>query len=210
MQHIVAVFERYREVNGLIPDVRRIDVLMIGILRNKAHVRNFVGIDRDRDRPHMRIFKRQIACFVRRRQIERRRAVIGLGDVLGELGVVDLHRVDGHLETLDSGVLVIIIAHDLVKDCVRSRVGLCGNFGTEARGAFQTVLHLAVLGVDTARSDKLLRLTRIGQGFCCGRGDLVIGNGGLVDGQRLCAAGHRIAVLGGSEVNAIFSDRVTR
>ena len=130
-------------------------------------------------------------------------------DLFRERRIHEIQRLrsDGHGQSIRSiAVLIVVISQDLIIDLVCTCIGFCGDLGAEAAGAArQTVHHRAVLCVQHARRDKLLRLAVIGQGIDYRRGDRVGRDAGFGDGQRLVSARYRVAVLGSGKVNVVLS-----
>ena len=91
--------------------------------------------------------------------------------------------------------------------------GICSGIGAgrDVRAVCavlgQAVLHGAIVR-HAARGNQRLLIAVVGQGVCRRRGDRAGRDGGLGDGQLLFGALHRIAVLGGGEIDGVFSDRI--
>ena len=127
-------------------------------------------------------------------------------------GDPQLLRRDGHGDRVgDLAVFVALSTRDFVVDTVRAGV-LGGGDSIAPRPPIQRVLHRAVLCVHAATLYEVVfevpAVDRTGDGRW--RGDRAFRDAGLGDGQLLLVAGHRIAVLAGGEINAIFPDRVSR
>ena len=113
-------------------------------------------------------------------------------------------RRDGHADRFGSGILVAVDTDDLVVDTVCAGIGAGGNVRAVAARPGQGILHHAVFGINAARRHQLLRRACIGQAGDRRRGvDLVGGDAGLVNFQRLAAALHGVAVLDSGEPDGV-------
>ena len=206
LEHVVGICECQGEGNGLFrAGVRRILIDRVILPRGKAGVRDRISALGEGNRATRSVEERQIGLGKRNACA----AVVGLGDGSDVADAFDLYRADGYFYGLSSGVIVALSAYNFVIDRVRSGIGGGGNGSTEAAARAQTVLHLAVLRAHAARLDEHLLIAVVGQGVCCRRGDHAGRDGGLGDGQLFVAARHRIAVLGGGEINVVGSDCVS-
>ena len=205
LEHVVGICECQGEGNGLFrAGVRRILIDRVILPRGKAGVRDRISALGEGNRATRSVEERQIGLGKRNACA----AVVGLGDGSDVADAFDLYRADGYFYGLSSGVIVALSAYNFVIDRVRSGIGGGGNGSTEAAARAQTVLHLAVLRAHAARLDEHLLIAVVGQGVCRRRGDRAGRDGGLGDGQLLFGALHRIAVLGGGEIDGVFSDRI--
>ena len=102
---------------------------------------------------------------------------------------------------------MVCIANHPIPHGIRSGIGAGRDVLTVCAVLGQAVLHGATAG-HAARGNQRLLIAVVGQDICRRRGDRTGRDGGLGDGQLFVAARHRIAVLGGGEINVVGSDCV--